>query len=126
VSAASGPAVGASAAASPSDHHGTLVGAAAATTLSSSSAARCRGLPVSAYGPGNGWYRRAKARRAGRVRAGGVERDVQFAEPAAGVHPAIDAAYHTKYDRYGPQIVGTVTGPSAAAVTLRLVPADTS
>jgi len=77
----------------------------------------------SAYGPGNGWYRRAKARRAGRVRAGGVERDVQFAEPAADVHPAIDAAYHAKYDRYGPQIVGTVTGPSAAEVTLRLVPA---
>ena len=77
----------------------------------------------SAYGPGNGWYRRAKARRAGRIRAGGVERDVQFAEPAAEVHPAVDAAYHAKYDRYGQQIVGTVTGPSAAAVTLRLDPA---
>lgn len=76
----------------------------------------------SAYGPGNGWYRRAKARRAGRIRAGDVERDVQFAEPAADVHLAIDAAYHEKYDRYGPQIVGTVVGPSAAAVTLRLVP----
>jgi hypothetical protein len=50
----------------------------------------------SAHGPGNGWYRRAKARRAGRIRAGGVERDVQFAEPAADVHPAIDAAYHAK------------------------------
>ena len=79
----------------------------------------------SAYGPGNGWYRRAKARQAGRIRAGGVERDVQFAE-AAGVHPAIDAAYHAKYDRYGPQIVGTVVGPSAAAVTLRVVPADST
>jgi hypothetical protein len=78
----------------------------------------------SAYGPGNGWYRRAKARGSGRVRAGGVERDVQFAEPAPGVHPAIDTAYHAKYDRYGQQIVGTVTGPSAAAVTLRVVPAD--
>jgi hypothetical protein len=76
----------------------------------------------SAYGPGNGWYRRAKARRAGRIRAGGVERDVQFAEPAADAHPAIDAAYHAKYDRYGPQIVGTVTGPAAAAVTFRLAP----
>jgi hypothetical protein len=77
----------------------------------------------SAYGPGNGWYRRAKARQAGRIRAGGVERDVQFAGAAADVHPAIDAAYHAKYDRYGPQIVGTVVGPSAAAVTLRVVPA---
>jgi hypothetical protein len=78
----------------------------------------------SAYGPDNGWYRRAKARRTGRIRAGSVERDVQFAEPAADVHPAIDAAYHAKYDRYGPQIVGTVVGLSAAAVTFRLVPAD--
>jgi hypothetical protein len=78
----------------------------------------------SAYGAGNGWYRRAKARQAGRIRAGGVERDVRFAEPAADVHPAIDAAYHAKYDRYGPQVVGTVVGPSAAAVTLCLVPAD--
>ena len=23
----------------------------------------------------------------------------------------IDAAYHAKYDRYGPRIVGSVTGP---------------
>jgi hypothetical protein len=37
----------------------------------------------SAHGPGNGWYRHAKARQAGRIRAGGVERDVQFTEPAA-------------------------------------------
>lgn len=35
------------------------------------------------------------------------ERDVQVAEPAADAHQAIDAAYHAKYDRYGPQIVGT-------------------
>jgi hypothetical protein len=76
----------------------------------------------SAYGPGNGWYRRAKARRAGRIRAGSVERDVQFAEPGADVHPAIDAAYHAKYSSYGPQIVGAVVGPLAASVTLRVVP----
>ena len=80
----------------------------------------------SASGPDNGWYRRAKARRAGRIRAGDVERDVQFVEPAADVHPAIDAAYHEKYDRYGPQFVGPVVGPLAAEVTLRLVPADNS
>jgi hypothetical protein len=48
---------------------------------------------------------------------------VQFTEPAGDVHPAIDTAYHAKYDRYGPQIVGTVTGPSAATVTLRVSPA---
>ena len=76
----------------------------------------------SAYGPDNPWFRRAKASGAGRIRAGGLERDVTFAEPAPGVHATIDAAYHAKYDRYGPQIVGSVVGPDAEAVTIRLVP----
>jgi hypothetical protein len=31
-------------------------------------------------------------------------------------------AYHAKYDRYGPGIVGSVVGPEAYAVTIRLVP----
>ncbi len=76
----------------------------------------------SAYGPDNGWYRRAKASGAGRIRAGGVERDVTFTTAAPGAHAAIDAAYHSKYDRYGPAIVGTVVGDQAATTTLRLVP----
>jgi hypothetical protein len=80
----------------------------------------------SAYGPNNPWFRRAKASGAGRIRAGGLERDVTFAEPAPGVHPAIDAAYHSKYDRYGPRIVGTVVGPDAEAVTIKLVPRATT
>jgi hypothetical protein len=76
----------------------------------------------SAYGPNNPWFRRAKASGAGRIRAGGLERDVTFAEPAPGVHAAIDVAYHSKYDRYGPRIVGSVVGPEAEAVTIKLVP----
>jgi hypothetical protein len=78
----------------------------------------------SAYGPGNPWYRRARAAGQGRVRADGVERDVTFesADPAA--QGDIDAAYHAKYDRYGPQIVGSVTGPQAHFVTIRLAIAD--
>ena len=80
----------------------------------------------SAYGPDNPWFRRAKASGAGRIRAGGLERDVTFADAAPGAHAAIDAAYHAKYDRYGPRIVGTVVGPAAGAVTLRLVPRATT
>lgn len=76
----------------------------------------------SAHGPDNPWYRRAKASGAGRIRAGGVERHVTFADAAPGTHPAIDAAYHAKYDRYGPAIVGSVVGAKAAPVTIRLVP----
>ncbi len=78
----------------------------------------------SAYGPGNPWFRRAQASGTGRIRAGGVERDVVFAEPAADVHEAVDAAYHAKYDRYGPKIVGTVVGPQVVATTLRLDPVE--
>jgi hypothetical protein len=77
----------------------------------------------SAYGPDNPWFVRAKASGVGRIRAGGVERDVAFEEPAADVHEALDAAYHAKYDRHGPRIVGTVVGPKVVETTLRLVPA---
>ena len=80
----------------------------------------------SAYGQDNPWFRRAKASGAGRIRAGGVERDVTFAEAAPGSHADIDAAYHAKYDRYGPAIVGSVVGPEVEAVTIRLVPRDTA
>jgi hypothetical protein len=74
----------------------------------------------SAHGPENGWFRRAKARGTGRIRAGDVERDVQFTETAADVDPAVDQAYHVKYDSYGQQYVGPVTGP--AIPTLRVTP----
>ena len=75
----------------------------------------------SAHGPGNGWYRRAIASGTGRIRAGSHEADVEFTTADPGAHHAIDAAYHAKYDRYGPRIVGSVVGPDAADVTIRLV-----
>ena len=76
----------------------------------------------SAYGANNPWYRRAKASGVGRIRAGGVEHDVTFAEAVATAHEDIDKAYHAKYDRYGPAIVGTVVGDQVAPLTIRLVP----
>jgi hypothetical protein len=74
----------------------------------------------SAYGSMNPWFRRAVASGTGRIRAGGVDRDVTFVQAEHADHNAIDAAYHAKYDRYGPAIVGSVTGPNAQAVTIRL------
>jgi hypothetical protein len=79
----------------------------------------------SAYGPDNPWFRRAKASGTGRVLAGGIERDVTFAEADPDVHSAIDAAYHAKYDQYGPKIVDTIVGPEVEAVTIKLVPRST-
>jgi hypothetical protein len=76
----------------------------------------------SAYGPDNGWYRRAKASGKGRIRAGGLERDVAFEEPGPSVDADLHASYHTKYDQYGARMVGTVVSTEAARATLRLVP----
>lgn len=76
----------------------------------------------SAHGPDNGWYRRATASGTGRIRAGGIEADVTFAAADPAAHAGIDDAYHAKYDRYGPRIVGAVTGSDAHSVTVRLVP----
>ena len=75
----------------------------------------------SAYGRDNGWFRRAVASGSGRVRAGGVEKDVAFElVPGGDIQSAIDAAYHSKYDRYGAAIVNTVVGEQAHGVTLRV------
>ena len=76
----------------------------------------------SAYGSSNPWFVRATKSGTGRIRAGGVEKDVTFAAASPEAHAAIDAAYHAKYDRYGPAIVGSVTGADVEATTFRLVP----
>jgi hypothetical protein len=76
----------------------------------------------SAYGPENGWYRRAVASGLGRIRAGGQEREVAFETPDGSVAEPLHAAYHAKYDRYGPAIVGTVVSAQSAGATLRVVP----
>jgi hypothetical protein len=76
----------------------------------------------SAHGWNNGWFQRALKSGQGRVRAGGIEREVAFAQPGPEVAGDITAAYHAKYDRYGPAIVGTVVSPEAVRSTMRLLP----
>jgi hypothetical protein len=78
----------------------------------------------SAYGTDNPWYVRARRSGTGRIRVGALERDVTFEDAGEAAHPAIAAAYHAKYDRYGPRIVGSVVGSDAAPGTLRVLPAD--
>jgi hypothetical protein len=75
----------------------------------------------SAGGPDRPWYRAAVASRAGRIQAGGIDAEVKFAAATPEANRDIDAEYHAKYDRYGPGIVGHVTGPAAHAVTIRLI-----
>ncbi|MEZ4597527.1 MAG: DUF2255 family protein [Chloroflexota bacterium] len=76
----------------------------------------------SAYGYGNRWFQQALRSGAGRIEAGGVERDVAFGQPGPEVGADVSAAYHAKYDRYGPAIVGTVVSPEAVRSTLRVTP----
>jgi hypothetical protein len=80
----------------------------------------------SAYGRTAAWYRGTRARRQGRIRAGGVERDVTFVDADHGVDDHLDAAYRTKYRRYGARFVDPMVGPEARAATLKLVPRATA
>ena len=75
-----------------------------------------------AYGPQTGWYRVARTSHAGRVQAGGVEKDVTIEDTDASVNDAVDAAYRAKYHRYAANIVDSVTNAQSRDTTLKLTP----
>ncbi|WP_340378231.1 DUF2255 family protein [Streptomyces sp. SS7] len=67
------------------------------------------------------WSRTAVATRAGHVRSGGVDKDVTFAAvPDPGTNDRMDAAYRSKYGRFGGAYVNPMV--AARATTLRLLP----
>jgi len=68
------------------------------------------------------WFRSVLRRPEGHIRAGGVDRDVAFAEAGDAGQEAIDQAYRAKYaGRYASSIVDPMVSPGAAAATLRLI-----
>ena len=73
-------------------------------------------------GSAGGWFRAARASHTARVRAGGVEGDVELVEAGDDVNDAVDAAYRDKYRRY-PSYVEPMVRADAQGTTLRLVPA---
>ena len=80
------------------------------------------GLYVRSYrGRDGAWFRSVLARPEGRIRAGGLTRDVTVEEPADAGQPAIDQAYRDKYARYGGTYVDPMVSPAARAATLRLL-----
>ncbi len=72
-----------------------------------------------------GWFRGTQARHEGRIRAGGIEKDVTFVDVADAdrdIHDQIDSAYRTKYRRYAPNIINSTLSPAARSATIKLVP----
>jgi hypothetical protein len=76
----------------------------------------------SMYGRAGGWFPATQERHEGHIRAGGVDKDVTFADADPALNDQIDAAYRDKYRRYGPSIIGGVVNPGARAATIKLMP----
>src|SRR5439155_21267067 len=72
------------------------------------------------------WFRGTQVRHEGRIRAGGVEKDVTFVDADHGIEDQIDAAYRTKYRRYAANIVGHIVRPEARSATIKLLPRSPS
>jgi hypothetical protein len=73
------------------------------------------------------WFRGTQVRHEGRIRAGGIEKDVTFVEEAApDINDQIDAAYRTKYRQHGARYVDPMVSLEARAATIKLVPYPTN
>jgi hypothetical protein len=75
-------------------------------------------------GADGAWYRHATHTGQAHVDAGGVERDVTVEPAADDVQSSIDAAYRTKYGRYGDSFLQPMIAAGARAATLRLTPRE--
>ena len=76
----------------------------------------------SMYGRTGGWFPATQERHQGHISAGGVDKDVTFADADPDLNDAVDAAYREKYRRYGERIIGGVVNHGAQAATIKLVP----
>jgi hypothetical protein len=76
----------------------------------------------SVKGPTSAWFRGTQDKHEGRIRAGGVEKDVTFVEANHVIDDEVDAAYRAKYRRYAGSILNSVLTPQARSTTMKLVP----
>jgi hypothetical protein len=80
----------------------------------------------SVNGRTSAWFRGVVVQHAGRIWAGGVQKDVTFVEEVdPKIIEQVGAAYSTKYSRY-PQYVAPLLTPESRAATIKLVPRPTS
>lgn len=77
----------------------------------------------SVNGRTSAWFRGVLVRHAGRIWAGGVEKNVTFEEESdPAINDQINAAYSNKYGHFDPQYVDPMVAPEARAATIKLVP----
>jgi hypothetical protein len=77
----------------------------------------------SMHGRAGAWFRGTQTRGQGHIRSEGVARDVTFViDTDQALNNRIDAAYRSKYRRYGDRIVDGVVNPASRASTIKLVP----
>ena len=80
-------------------------------------------LYVRSYrGTDGAWYRHATIHPEGAIRTHELQRDVTFTPADAAIRDGIDAAYRTKYARYGDSYLTTMLSEQAVASTLKLTP----
>ena len=68
------------------------------------------------------WFLATQERHEGRIRAGGVQKDVTFVDAADDIDDDVDAAYRAKYRRYAGSILNSVLTVGARSTTTKLVP----
>jgi hypothetical protein len=78
----------------------------------------------SVNGRASDWFRGTQRRHEGRIRAGGVDKDVTFVEAGADLEARIDDAYREKYRRYAKGIVDSTLTPQARSAALKVVPRE--
>ncbi len=79
----------------------------------------------SAHGRNAAWFRSTQVRHEGRIRAGGIEKDVSFVdidESDHDLHTQLDAAYRTKYRRQPEAYIKPVANAESRSATIKLVP----
>jgi hypothetical protein len=68
------------------------------------------------------WFHHAQVRHEGRIRSGGVEKNVTFVDVNDDIDDQVDERYRDKYRRYSPSTVGSVLTAEARSATIKLVP----
>jgi hypothetical protein len=68
------------------------------------------------------WFLATQETHEGRIRAGGVQKDVTFVDADHDINDDIDAAYRAKYRRYAGSILNSVLTAGARSTCMKVVP----